>query len=34
MKYADGFEVSLEADDKSAPFVGAIFTCDKGERSN
>ena len=31
MKYADGFEVSLEADDKSAPFVGAIFTCDNGK---
>ena len=31
MKYADGFEVSLEADYKSAPFVGAIFTCDKGK---
>ena len=31
MKYADGFEVSLEADEKSSPYVGAIFTCEKGK---
>ena len=31
MKYAGGFEVSLEGDDKSTPFVGAIFTCEHGK---
>ena len=31
MKYANGFEVSLEADEKSSPYVGAIFTCEHGK---
>lgn len=31
MKYAGGFEVSLEADEKNSPFVGAIFTCEHGK---
>ena len=31
MKYANGFEVSLEADEKSSPYVGAIFTCENGK---
>jgi hypothetical protein len=31
MKYADGFEVSLEGDEKSSPYVGAIFTGEKGK---
>ena len=31
MKYADGFEVSLEAEEKASPFVGTIFTCEHGK---
>ena len=31
IKYADGFEVSLEAPEKASPFVGAIFTCENGK---
>jgi predicted dehydrogenase len=31
LKYANGFEVSLEAGEKQSPFVGAIFTCEHGK---
>jgi predicted dehydrogenase len=31
MKYANGFEVSLESDEKTSPFVGAIFSCENGK---
>jgi hypothetical protein len=31
MKYASGFEVSLEADDKASPVIGAIFVCENGK---
>ena len=30
IKYANGFEVSLEAADKASPVIGAVFTCEKG----
>jgi hypothetical protein len=31
VKYANGFEVSLEGNKKNTPNVGAIFTCENGK---
>jgi predicted dehydrogenase len=31
IKYANGFEVSLEGNEKSSPVVGGIFTCENGK---